>query len=371
VNFQIFDSNSNSLYVSDSNSPGWAVKLYYLMLGPGDRPPKISFDSAWVNRSGAYFFLPSDQPITSPAAFVDALLKLLPNPTPQSQWLAWIPSAKPQDVTAANVRLLPISKKQGLSGDGRVLSLSALKFGNLELVIQSETYVSADTSDVSPLIRLHVNPVTGRTLTLRQTNTSRALDLPVDALRVDCLPDVLRGPYPHEAREAELDVDLGDHAHGCAGEGNVRRPIRDLAGLGVERIRARMAVDAFDVDVAARPLTFLERRATRELDGAGRHPGHPRGGGGACRPDPRGRRRRQRDVLDRELRSRDLEADVGHSLPDLGPGAEDLGAFVRELHARRARVVEALGVADVLETGGEADTAADALAVGRIAGATR
>ena len=58
MNFQLFDGKS--LYVSESNSPGWAVSLYYLMLRPGDRPPEISFDTAWVNRSGAYFFLPSN-----------------------------------------------------------------------------------------------------------------------------------------------------------------------------------------------------------------------------------------------------------------------------------------------------------------------
>src|SRR5262249_49172236 len=77
-------------------------------------------------------------------------------------------------------RLLPIVMKPGSASDGRVLSLSALKFGNLELVIQPGTHVSADTSDASPLIRLQVNSTAG-TLTLRQTDTSRALDLPVDA----------------------------------------------------------------------------------------------------------------------------------------------------------------------------------------------
>lgn len=177
VNFSFY---GNSLYVSESNTPGWTVSLYYLMLGPGERPPQIGFNTAWVNRSGAYFFLPSDQPTTD--AFVNALLMLFPNPSPESRWLAWIPSAKPQDVTAANVRLLPIGLKSGTAGDGRVLSLSALKFGNLELVIQAETYVAAaDPAGAVPIIRLTVNPVTGRTLTLRQTNTSRSLDLPVDA----------------------------------------------------------------------------------------------------------------------------------------------------------------------------------------------
>ena len=99
-----------------------------------------------------------------------------------SQWLAWVPSAAPADVTAANVRLLAISKPVEQIYDGRVTGLAALKFGNLELVIQAETYVAAaDPAGAVPVIRLTVNPVTGRTLTLQQTNTSRSLDLPVDA----------------------------------------------------------------------------------------------------------------------------------------------------------------------------------------------
>ena len=182
MNFTLYDGNA--LYVSESNTPAWTVSLYYLMLGSssGDRPQEINFDEAWKRRSGVYFFLPSNQPITNSVAFVYALKQLLQFSTTASQWLAWVPSAAPADVTAANVRLLAISKPVEQIYDGRVTGLAALKFGNLELVIQAETYVAAaDPAGTVPVIRLTVNPVTGRTLTLQQTNTSRSLDLPVDA----------------------------------------------------------------------------------------------------------------------------------------------------------------------------------------------
>ena len=56
---------------------------------------------------------------------------------------------------------------------------------------------------------------------------------------------------------------------------------RDLAGLGVERRRRRVAVDALDVDLAAAArLALGERRAAGELHRAGRHPRH------AARPTP-------------------------------------------------------------------------------------
>ena len=105
MNFILCDGAS--LYVSESNAPGWTVGLYYLMMGPGNRPQEISFDAAWTSRSGAYFFLPSNQPITDPAAFVGALKQLLQNPAPESQWLAWVPSAAPADVTAPVARVPP------------------------------------------------------------------------------------------------------------------------------------------------------------------------------------------------------------------------------------------------------------------------
>jgi hypothetical protein len=44
----------------------------------------------------------------------------------------------------------------------------------------------------------------------------------------------------------------------------VRTLARDLAGLGIERRRARMPVDPLDVDLLVRPLRLLvERRPAR------------------------------------------------------------------------------------------------------------
>ena len=150
----------------------------------------------------------------------------------------------------------------------------------------------------------------------------------------------------------------------------MRRAVGDLSGLGVERERARMPVDALDVDLAARPLLLLECCPAGELDRACRHPGHARRGCRAGRADCARGRTRQRDVLDPELRARDLEDDVRDALPDLRPGAEHLGPRAGELHTGGAEVVEPLRVADVLEAGREADAAADSLTVRRVAGAT-
>ena len=72
-------------------------------------------------------------------------------------------------------------------------------------------------------------------------------------------------------------------------------------------------------------------------------------------------------VLDPELRAGNLEHDVRDALADLGAGAVHLGTVAGQHHARRAGVVEALGVADVLEAGGEASAAADTLSMGRVA----
>ena len=82
------------------------------------------------------------------------------------------------------------------------------------------------------------------------------------------------------------------------------------------------------------------------------------------------------DVLRAELGARDLQDHARHALADLGRGAVHLGGelLVRagpEPHARRAGVVEALRVADVLEPDREADAALDALAAGGVAGAAR
>ena len=104
-----------------------------------------------------------------------------------------------------------------------------------------------------------------------------ALDLPLDGERVDRLADVLRGADPDDAREAEVDVHLGDDPHRRDGEGDVGALARDLAGLGVEGGRPRMAVDALDVDIPAGALLLLERGPARIADRPRRHPGHPRG----------------------------------------------------------------------------------------------
>ena len=70
-----------------------------------------------------------------------------------------------------------------------------------------------------------------------------ALDLALDRLRVDRPADLLRGADPDDARQAELDVDLGDDPHRRDGERDVRALAGDLAGLGIERRRRQVAVD--------------------------------------------------------------------------------------------------------------------------------
>ena len=176
MNFKLLDGKS--LYVSESNSLDWAVSLYYLMTGTGDRPQEIGFDQAWKNRSGAYFFLPVNQSIGDPAAFVGAFQKFLQNVTARSQWIAWIPSATLKNGTLADVRLLSMTKPVGQDDDGRVLALSQLVFGDLQLEIQSQTFVAADTSGAVPSIYLSANPIAGGTVALRRIDGSRVLDLP-------------------------------------------------------------------------------------------------------------------------------------------------------------------------------------------------
>ena len=196
---------------------------------------------------------------------------------------------------------------------------------------------------------------------------------PSTGLRVDRLADVLRGADPDDAREAELDVDLGDDPHRARSEGDVRAVARDLAGLGIERRRARVAVDALDVDLARRSRAAPRARARQASPHrAGGHPRHPRRRRRAGRVDAVGRARREHDVLGAELGARDLEDHARHALADLGGGAVHLGGEPSgraEPHARGAVVVEALRVADVLEADREADAAPDALAARRVAGA--
>ena len=101
---------------------------------------------------------------------------------------------------------------------------------------------------------------------------------PCDGERVERLADVLGGADPDDARQAELDVHLGDDPHRRAGERDVRPLSEHLPVLGIERERRAVPVVALEVDVAARSLALRERVAARELDGARRHPRHARRG---------------------------------------------------------------------------------------------
>ena len=194
-----------------------------------------------------------------------------------------------------------------------------------------------------------------------------ALDLPLDGRAAQRLADVLRRSDPDDAREAELDVDLRDDAHRRDGERDVRLTLGDLTRLRVERERARVPVDALDVDGASHPVALLERRAARGLHGAGRHPGHPRGRRGACRSDVRRGSGRDGDVLRPELEPRHLQDHLAHALTHLGGRAVHLRrAVLGEDDASGTEVVEALRVADVLEADREADAATHSLAARRV-----
>jgi hypothetical protein len=86
----------------------------------------------------------------------------------------------------------------------------------------------------------------------------------------------LCGSDPDDAGEAEVDVDLGDHAHSVDSEGDMCALAGDLAGLGIERRRSRVPEDALDVDLAAAlRVPLLEGGATGIADGAGDHVGLP------------------------------------------------------------------------------------------------
>ena len=84
------------------------------------------------------------------------------------------------------------------------------------------------------------------------------------------------------------------------------------------------------------------------------------------RVHPRRPGRRDRDVVEGELRPRNLEDHAVGALADLGGGAVDLGRVAGEDDAGGAEVVEALGVADVLEADSEARAPLHALAQGRV-----
>src|SRR4051812_5074016 len=77
-------------------------------------------------------------------------------------------------------------------------------------------------------------------------------------------------------------------------------------------------------------------------------------------------------LLGAELLARDLEDDAVHALADLGRGAMDVRRAVRVQHdPGGARVVEALGVAEVLVADGKTDPAPNALTARRVARAAR
>src|ERR671922_25065 len=105
-----------------------------------------------------------------------------------------------------------------------------------------------------------------------------ALDLPVDRLWIHRAADVLRRPDPDDARQSQLDVHLDHDPHRRARERDVRAAVRHLAGLGIEVERARVAVDALEVDLlpaaelAAAPLELVPSRAARRLHGTRGHP---------------------------------------------------------------------------------------------------
>ena len=160
---------------------------------------------------------------------------------------------------------------------------------------------------------------------------------PSTASGLIALPTSCAVPIQTTRVRPELDVDLDDDAHRGDRERDVRPLAGDLARLGIERRRARVAVDALDVDLAAAAaLALLERRPAGVAHGAGRHPRHPRGGRRAGRAD-RGRRvRRQRDVVGAELRARDLEDHADDALTDLGGGASARSALPSARSTTRA-----------------------------------
>src|SRR5439155_25472751 len=76
-------------------------------------------------------------------------------------------------------------------------------------------------------------------------------------------------------------------------------------------------------------------------------------------------------ALDPKLGARDLGADGYDPLPDFGGGRVDVhdrpAGIAREAHARRGEAVEAVRVADVLESRREPDATSHALAASEVA----
>ena len=181
LELKLIDAASR-LYTGSGNAPGIPLSLYYLLTGDGATPGTLPFDEAWRQRSGAYALVPTATPVTDPAAFAAALGNLLEPRVPQSQWIAWVPSPQPVGGALADVRLITISKPVGEDEGSVIAGGATLGFGNLALVVQPETLASADLSAASPGLTLTNKQDIGSTMTLRQSGTSRALDLPAGTL---------------------------------------------------------------------------------------------------------------------------------------------------------------------------------------------
>ena len=201
---------------------------------------------------------------------------------------------------------------------------------------------------------------------------------PSTGLRVDRLADVLRGADPDDARRGRARRRPRRRpASRSAGERDVRALAGDLAGLRVERRRraggGRSRSTSTSLAAARRALRRAPARQASRTAPAAIHV-MPRGRRRAGRVDRRGRRRRE--PRRRRCRARCARpAGSRSSTPwPTSAAAQCTSAASRspattEPHARGAVVVEALGEADVLEADREADAAADALAVRRVAGA--
>jgi hypothetical protein len=176
LRFQAVDA-SLGLYRSEGNSSNLALSLYYLLVEGTAPTNPLPFDIAWLQCSGAYFFLPSDEPITDPAEFTQALKNILGPVTKQSQWLAWIPSPRLLGGALRDVRLLFIAKQLDQPVGLSTHETTLLGFGNMSLVVQEGTRVGADFSDTVPALWMETRRSIGSPLSLRQNNTTRQLDL--------------------------------------------------------------------------------------------------------------------------------------------------------------------------------------------------
>ena len=169
-----------------------------------------------------------------------------------------------------------------------------------------------------------------------------------------------------------LDVDLDDDAHRGDGERDVRAIARCLPGVGIERERSRMTVDALDVDLsptrrsrssrAARHASrtapaaiqvIREQRKPSLREPTGRHAGAP----GESHP-----------CLARAV---PLRGSTRNSLADLGRRAVHLRAPVGEAApAPSNKSSKPLRVAECLEAHGEPTAPQHPRRVARVTGAT-